>query len=81
MRSSHPDKLRSVGWLNFANSGSYAETLANPAANLGITKMRISRTKYGAVANVEQSPSDFGLFPRLSRNNQKTEIMAFTDID
>ena len=79
---SHPGKLRLIGWVNSAFSGSYAETLANPDLNLDITQTRRSRIKYGAVANVEQSLSDeFGLFSRLSWNDGKTEIMAFTDID
>jgi len=79
---SHPGKLRLIGWVNSAYSGSYAETLANPDLNLDITQTRRGRIKYGVVANVEQSLSDdFGLFSRLSWNNGKTEIMAFTDID
>jgi high affinity Mn2+ porin len=79
---SHPGKLRLIGWVNSAFSGSYAETLANPDLNLDITQTRRSRIKYGAVANVEQSLSDeFGLLSRLSWNDGKTEIMAFTDID
>jgi high affinity Mn2+ porin len=79
---SHPGKLRLIGWVNSAYSGSYAETLANPDLNLDITQTRQRRIKYGAVANIEQSLSDeLGLFSRLSWNNGKTEIMAFTDID
>jgi high affinity Mn2+ porin len=79
---SRPGKLRLIGWVNSAYSGSYAETLANPALNLDITQTRQTRIKYGAVANFEQSLSDdFGLFSRLSWNDGKTEIMAFTDID
>ena len=79
---SHPGKLRLIGWVNSAYSGSYAETLANPDFNLDITQTRQRRMKYGAVANIEQSLSDeLGLFSRLSWNNGKTEIMAFTDID
>ncbi len=79
---SHPGKLRLIGWVNSAYSGSYVETLANPNLNLDITQTRQSRIKYGAVGNFEQSISDeFGLFSRLSWNNGKTEIMAFTDID
>ena len=78
----HPGKLRLIGWVNSAFSGSYAETLANPDLNLDITQTRKGRIKYGAVANFEQSISDeFGLFSRLSWNNGKAEIMAFTDID
>lgn len=79
---SHPGKLRLIGWVNSAFSGSYPETLANPDLNLDISQTRQGRIKYGAVANFEQSLSDeFGLFSRLSWNNGKTEIMAFTDID
>jgi high affinity Mn2+ porin len=79
---SHPGKLRLIGWVNSAYSGSYADTLADPALNLDISQTRQGRIKYGAVANFEQSLSDeFGLFSRLSWNNGKTEIMSFTDID
>ncbi len=79
---SHPGKLRLIGWINSAYSGSYAETLANPDFNLDITQTRQGRIKYGAVANFEQSLSDdLGLFSRLSWNNGKAEIMASTDID
>ncbi len=79
---SHPGKLRLIGWFNSAYSGSYAETLSNTDLNLDITQTRRGRIKYGAVANVEQSISDdFGLFSRLSWNDGKTELMAFTDID
>jgi high affinity Mn2+ porin len=79
---SHPGKLRLIGWVNPAYSGSYADTLANPALNLDISQTRQGRVKYGAVADFEQALSDeFGLFSRLSWNNGKTEIMSFTDID
>lgn len=79
---SHHGKLRLIGWVNSAYSGSYAETLANPALDLDISQTRQGRIKYGAVANFEQSLSDeFGLFSRLGWNNGKTEIMFFTDID
>jgi high affinity Mn2+ porin len=79
---SHPGKLRLIGWVNSAYSGSYADTLANPSLDLDISQTRQGRFKYGAVANFEQSISDqFGLFSRLSWNNGKTEIMSFTDID
>ncbi|MET0676197.1 MAG: carbohydrate porin [Bradyrhizobium sp.] len=77
-----PGKLRTIGWLNSANSGSYRETLNNPAFNLDIAQTRTGRTKYGYVLNVEQTlTDDIGLFGRWSWNNGKTEIMAFTDID
>jgi high affinity Mn2+ porin len=77
-----PGKLRTIGWLNSAYSGSYRETLANPAFNVDIAQTRRGRVKYGYVINLEQAvTNDIGLFGRWSWNDGKTEIMAFTDID
>jgi high affinity Mn2+ porin len=77
-----PGKLRTIGWLNSAYSGSYRETLNNPALNLDISQTRTGRTKYGYAINLEQTiTDDIGLFGRWSWNDGKTEIMAFTDID
>jgi high affinity Mn2+ porin len=79
---SQPGKLRTIAWLNSAFSGSYRETLDNPALNLDIAQTRTGRIKYGYVVNLEQALSeDLGLFGRWSWNNGETEIMAFTDID
>jgi high affinity Mn2+ porin len=79
---SQPGKLRTIAWLNSAFSGSYRETLNNPALNLDIALTRQGRIKYGYVISVEQALSDdIGLFGRWSWNDGKTEIMAFTDID
>jgi high affinity Mn2+ porin len=79
---SQPGKLRTIAWLNSAFSGSYRETLDNPALNLDITQTRRGRIKYGYVINLEQALNDeVGLFARWSWNDGKTEIMAFTDID
>jgi len=77
-----PGKLRTMAWLNSAFSGSYRETLDNPALNLDIAQTRTGRIKYGYVVNLEQAlADDLGLFGRWSWNDGKTEIMAFTDID
>jgi high affinity Mn2+ porin len=77
-----PGKLRSIGWFNSAFSGSYRETLDNPALMLDISQTRQGRIKYGYVFNLEQAlADDIGLFARWSWNDGKTEIMAFTDID
>jgi high affinity Mn2+ porin len=77
-----PGKLRTIAWLNSAFSGSYRETLDNPALNLDIAQTRAGRIKYGYVFNLEQAlTDDIGLFGRWSWNDGKTEIMAFTDID
>jgi high affinity Mn2+ porin len=79
---SRPGKLRSIIWLNSVFSGSYRETLDDPALNLDITQTRRGRIKYGYAFNVEQSiTDDVGVFGRWSWNEGKTEIMAFTDID
>jgi high affinity Mn2+ porin len=79
---SQPGKLRTIAWLNSAFSGSYRETLDNPALNLDIAQTRAGRIKYGYVFNLEQAlTDDIGLFGRWSWNDGKTEIMAFTDID
>jgi high affinity Mn2+ porin len=79
---SQPGKLRTIAWLNSAFSGSYRETLNNPALMLDISQTRQGRVKYGYVFNVEQAlTDDIGLFGRWSWNDGKTEIMAFTDID
>ena len=79
---SQPGKLRTIAWLNSAFSGSYRETLDNPALNLDIAQTRTGRIKYGYVVSLEQALTDeIGLFGRWSWNDGKTEIMAFTDID
>jgi high affinity Mn2+ porin len=79
---SQPGKLRTIAWLNSAYSGSYRETLNNPAFNLDIAQTRTGRIKYGYVVNLEQAlAEDLGIFGRWSWNDGKTEIMAFTDID
>ncbi|WP_426426080.1 carbohydrate porin [Bradyrhizobium genosp. A] len=79
---SQPGKLRTIAWLNSAFSGSYRETLDNPALNLDIAQTRRGRIKYGYALNLEQAlTSDIGLFGRWSWNDGKNEIMAFTDID
>jgi high affinity Mn2+ porin len=79
---SQPGKLRTIAWLTSANSGSYRDTLNNPAFNLDISQTRMGRIKYGYVINLEQAVTDdIGLFGRWSWNDGKTEIMAFTDID
>jgi high affinity Mn2+ porin len=79
---SRPGKLRTIIWLNSVFSGSYRETLDDPALNLDIAQTRRGRIKYGYAFNVEQSiTDDIGIFGRWSWNDGKTEIMTFTDID
>jgi high affinity Mn2+ porin len=79
---SQPGKLRTIAWVNSDFSGSYRETLDNPALNLDIAATRRGRIKYGYAINLEQALTDeIGLFGRWSWNDGKNEIMAFTDID
>ncbi len=79
---SQPGKLRVLGFLNSDYSGSYRETLNNPALNADITQTRTGRIKYGYAVNIEQAlADDLGLFGRWSWNDGRNEIMAFTDID
>ncbi|WP_024339178.1 carbohydrate porin [Bradyrhizobium japonicum] len=76
-----PGKLRTIGWLDSANMGSFRETLDNPGLNLDIARTRRGRLKYGYVLNVEQAiTDDVGLFGRWSSNDGRTETLAFTDI-
>ncbi|MEY9593005.1 high affinity Mn2+ porin [Bradyrhizobium yuanmingense] len=76
-----PGKLRTIGWLDSANMGSFRETLDNPALNLDIAQTRRGRLKYGYVLNLEQAiTDDVGLFGRWSWNDGTTETLAFTDI-
>src|SRR5258706_8861151 len=79
---SQPGKLRTIAWLNSDFSGSYRETLDNPALNLDIAQTRTGRIKYGYAINLAQALTDeVGLFGRWSWNDGKTEIMALTHID
>ncbi|MBV9480210.1 MAG: carbohydrate porin [Acidobacteria bacterium] len=73
-------KVRVLGFLNRALSGSYREALTIPGIDIAAT--RKDRTKSGFVINLEQAlTSDLGMFARLSYNDGHNEIMAFTDID
>ncbi|MCP3462593.1 MULTISPECIES: carbohydrate porin [unclassified Bradyrhizobium] len=77
-----PGKLRTLGFVNSVFSGSYRETLDNPALNLDIAQTRRGRIKYGYAFNLEQAiTDDIGVFGRWSWNDGHNEIMAFTDID
>jgi high affinity Mn2+ porin len=78
---SQPGKLKTMGWVDSANMGSFRETLNNPAFNLDIAQTRRGRLKYGYVVNLEQAITDeVGLFGRWSWNDGHSETLAFTDI-
>lgn len=77
-----PGKLKTMGWVDSANMGSFRETLNNPALNLDIAQTRRGRIKVGYVVNLEQAiTEDVGLFGRWSWNDGKYETLAFTDIN
>jgi high affinity Mn2+ porin len=84
---SQPGKLRLIGWLNEAFSGSFSEAvnLSNATGidpTTAIEQTRTGRAEYGYVINMEQQVSDdVGVFGRWSWNNGKSEISAFTDIN
>ena len=84
---SQPGKLRLIGWLNEAFSGSFrdAVNISNSTGidpTTAIEQTRTGRAEYGYVINLEQQASDnVGLFGRWSWNNGKSEMSAFTDIN
>ncbi len=84
---SQPGKLRLIGWLNEAFSGSFRDAV-NISDTTGvdpttvIEQIRTGHTEYGYVINLEQQVSDdVGVFGRWSWNNGKYEMSAFTDIN
>ena len=75
-------------WATTAFAGSYADAVAlvpvSPGLNANdtIALTRTSRTKYGFYLSVDQElTDDIGAFARLSWNDGRSEILAFTDID
>ena len=59
-----------------------ATSIPASTANDTIAQTRQGRTKYGFYLNLQQElTDDIGLFARLSWNDGRTEISAFTDID
>ena len=77
-----PGKLRSIAWINSTFSGSYRETLDNPALNIDISQTRKGRIKYGYVFNIEQAISeDVGVFGRWSWNDGKNEDRKSTRLN
>jgi high affinity Mn2+ porin len=75
--------IRLLGFYTLANMGNYNLAVDQRIFAPDITTTRkYSRTKYGALLNVEQSMGDdWGLFARASWNDGKNETWAFTEID
>jgi len=84
--ANHPGAVRLLGFLNHANSGTYADAIRlgeQTGRPPDITATRRNGTlKYGAGIDFEQEiTADFGVFGRLGWNDGKTESFAFTAID
>ena len=82
----HPGALRMMPYLNYADAGTYQESIHLAQQNGGvpdITATRKSGTpKYGIGMNTEQELTrNIGFFTRLGWNDGKTESFAFTAVD
>src|SRR5258708_20110863 len=74
---SQPGKLRTIAWLNSAFSGSYRETLNDPALNLDIAQTRAGRIKYGYLFNLAQALIHAtSLFRLCNVNAPNNQLMA-----
>jgi high affinity Mn2+ porin len=78
----HPGRTRILGYINSANMGNYATTIATPAYQMDVTQSRSYSKKYGLGLNFEQElAADVGFFLRAGWDDGKTETWAFTEID
>jgi high affinity Mn2+ porin len=74
--------LRTLGFLNREDGGSFLAALAQPGVPDIITTRRNGTAKYGFGENLEQAiTSDIGVFGRYGWADGKTEAWAFTQID
>jgi high affinity Mn2+ porin len=75
-----PGKVRLLGYLERAHSGSYRAVLDNPNLGLDITQTRRYRLTEGFVINFEQQiTQDLGGFLRLAFRNPSYESWQFSD--
>jgi len=80
--NNRPGHLHLLAYLNQANMGSYAQSLAESPVNPDITATRAYRVKYGFGASLDQElTDDLGIFSRLGWNDGQTETFCFTEID
>jgi len=78
----HPGAIRTMGYLNLANMGSYRDALADSPIDPNVIATRAWRIKYGFGGNMEQEiAKDIGFWARLGWNDGHTETWAFTPID
>jgi high affinity Mn2+ porin len=79
----HPGAIRPMGYLNFANMGSYREALDDMPVDPNVIATRsYSHKKYGVGVSAEQEiTSDLGIFARLGWANGQSEEWAFTEVD
>ncbi len=82
----HSGTVRTLGYANHADAGTYADAIRLAQKNGGppdVTATRRNGTlKYGFGVSADQEiTKDFGVFMRLGWNDGKTESFAFTAID
>ncbi len=78
----HDGTIRPFVFWNRAYMGNYSDAVAEPSADVDITKTRTYRSKVGFGLSWDQElTSDLGVFARLSWDDGRTESFAFTEID
>jgi high affinity Mn2+ porin len=78
----HDGTIRPFVFWNRADMGNYSDAVAEPSADVDITKTRTYRSKVGFGLSWDQElTSDLGVFARLSWDDGRTESFAFTEID
>lgn len=79
--------MRLLGYLNHADMGNYAASLANMAPGRApdiTTTRQVGAIKYGGGLNLEQplaDAGDTGLFARFGWDDGQTESFAYTEAD
>ena len=81
--NNRPGHLHLLAYVNQANMGNYAETLALMPVNPDITAHPTQyRAKYGFGTSFDLELTDnLGIFSRMGWNNGQTESFIFTEID
>lgn len=82
----HDGTVRTLGYINHADAGSYAEAIKLAQQTGGVPDVVATRRngtmKYGVGISAEQElTGDIGVFMRLGWNDGKTESFAFTAMD
>jgi high affinity Mn2+ porin len=76
----HPGKLRLLGYLERAHTGSYRAVIDEPSLNTNIIETRRYRLTEGFEVNLEQEITpDLGAFFRFAVRNPNYEAWQFSD--